>query len=60
MQQTLARRAAKDASPRFPSISGSSSESDDAFAWRARPSFPSCRRAASPALVAAILRVSFL
>ena len=59
MQQTLARRAAKDASPRLPIRRRVRPRSRRTpFAWQARLFFPSCRRAASPALMAAILRVS--
>ena len=50
MQQTLARRAAKDASPRFPSTSGSSSESDEAFLVAGTPLRPFVSTRGQPGL----------
>ena len=50
MQQTLARRAAKDASPLFPSTSGSSSESEDAFRVAGTPLRPFVSTRGQPGL----------
>ena len=50
MQQTLARRAAKDASPLFPSTSGSSSESDEAFLVAGTPLRPFVSTRGQPGL----------
>ena len=50
MQQTLARRAAKDASPRLPSTSGSSSESDEAFLVAGTPFLPFVSTRGQPGL----------
>ena len=50
MQQPLARRAAKDASPLFPSTSGSSSESDEAFRVAGPPLRPFVSTRGQPAV----------
>ena len=50
MQQTRARRAAKDASPRLPSTSGSSSESDEAFLVAGTPFLPFVSTRGQPGL----------